>query len=98
MKKNEKSYYINEYTLRDRTTKSIKIETWRSLKDEMIALGIKDSDIFQIQMIKIDSKKSNIASCHATLFILNKTVKDWTKLQVQSLLPSSYLLQSNFQF
>lgn len=36
MKKNEKSYYIHEYTLRDRTTKSIKIETWRSLKDEII--------------------------------------------------------------
>ncbi len=58
MKKNEKSYYIHEYTLRDRTTKSIKIESWRSLKDEMIVLGIKDSDIFQIQMIKIDPTKT----------------------------------------
>ncbi|MCR8860359.1 hypothetical protein NQ113_24625 [Bacillus pseudomycoides] len=57
MKKNEKSYYIHEYTLRDRTTKSIKIEPWRSLKDEMRVLGIKDSDIFQIQMIKINSNK-----------------------------------------
>ncbi|EOP20066.1 hypothetical protein [Bacillus toyonensis] len=57
MKKNEESYYINQYTLRDGTTKSIKIESWRSLKDEMIALSIKDSDIFQIQMLKIDSKK-----------------------------------------
>lgn len=57
MKKIEKSYYIHEYTLRDRTTKSIKIESWRSLKDEMIVLGIKDSDIFQIQMIKINPTK-----------------------------------------
>ncbi|WP_179861128.1 hypothetical protein [Bacillus thuringiensis] len=57
MKKNEESYYIHQYTLRDGTTKSIKIESWRSLKDEMQVLGIKDSDIFQIQMLKIDSKK-----------------------------------------
>lgn len=35
MKKNEESYYIHQYTLRDGTTKSIKIESWRSLKDEM---------------------------------------------------------------
>lgn len=58
MKKNDKSYYIHEYTLRDRTTKSIKIEPWRSLKDEMLVLGIKDSDIFQIQMIKINPDKT----------------------------------------
>jgi hypothetical protein len=57
MKKNEKSYYIHEYTLRDETTKSIKIESWRSLTEEMKVLGIKDSDIFQIQMIKIDPNK-----------------------------------------
>lgn len=57
MKKNDKSYYIHEYTLRDRTTKSIKIEPWRSLKDEMLVLGIKNSDLFQIQMIKINSFK-----------------------------------------
>lgn len=57
MWKNEVSYYIHEYTLRDRTTKSIKIEPWRSLKEEMHVLGIKDSDIFQIQMIEIDPNK-----------------------------------------
>ncbi|MGA4465920.1 hypothetical protein ACPA2L_25270 [Bacillus bombysepticus] len=57
MKKNEESYYIHEYTLLDRTTRSIKIETWRSLKDEMLVLGIKASDIFQIQMIKIDPNR-----------------------------------------
>ncbi|WP_410985466.1 hypothetical protein [Bacillus cereus] len=57
MKKNEKSYYIHEYTLRDRTTKSIKIEPWRSLKDEMLVMGIKDSEIFQIQMKEINPNK-----------------------------------------
>ncbi|MGG1167042.1 hypothetical protein [Bacillus mycoides] len=36
MKKNDKSHYIHEYTLRDKTTRSIKIEPWRSLKDEML--------------------------------------------------------------
>lgn len=57
MKKNEEFYYIHVYTLLDRTTRSIKIESWRSLKDEMLVLGIKDSDIFQIQMLKIDPNK-----------------------------------------
>ncbi|AJI31749.1 hypothetical protein BG06_5453 (plasmid) [Bacillus thuringiensis] len=57
MKKNEESYYIHQYTLLDRTTKSIKIESWRSLKEEMRILGIKDSDIFQIQMIEIEPNK-----------------------------------------
>ncbi|MGD6840409.1 hypothetical protein ACQCVL_28680 [Bacillus thuringiensis] len=57
MKKNDKTYYIHEYTLRDRTTRSIKIEPWRSLKDEMLVLGIKDSDIFQIQMKEVNPNK-----------------------------------------
>ncbi|HDR7851033.1 hypothetical protein [Bacillus toyonensis] len=57
MKNDEELYYIHQYTLLDRTTKTIRIETWRSLKEEMQILGIKDCDIFQIQMIKIDSKK-----------------------------------------
>ncbi|WP_242214796.1 hypothetical protein [Bacillus cereus group sp. BfR-BA-01383] len=57
MKKNDKTYYIHEYTLRDRSTKSIKIEPWRSLKDEMLVLGIKDSDIFQIQMKEVNPNK-----------------------------------------
>ncbi|MGE7875084.1 hypothetical protein [Bacillus paramycoides] len=59
MKKNikQKSYYIREYTLRDKSTKSIKVEPWRSLKDEMLVLGIKDSDIFQIQMKEINPNK-----------------------------------------
>lgn len=57
MRKNEESYYIHEYILRDKSTKSIKIELWRSLKEEMLVLGIRDNDIFQIQMIKIDPNK-----------------------------------------
>lgn len=52
MRKNEQSYYVLEYTLLDGTTKSIKIEPWRSLKDEMRVLDITNRDIFQIQMIK----------------------------------------------
>ncbi|WP_180232812.1 hypothetical protein [Bacillus thuringiensis] len=46
MKKNEESYFIHQYTLLDKSTKSIKIESWRSLKEEMQVLGITDSDIF----------------------------------------------------
>ncbi|MED4641587.1 hypothetical protein P9487_07785 [Bacillus cereus] len=54
MKKNikQKSYYIREYTLRDKSIKSIKVEPWRSFKEEMKVLGINDSDIFQIQLIE----------------------------------------------
>lgn len=43
------------YTLRDKITKSIKIESWRSLREEMQVLGITDGDIFQ--MIEIDPNK-----------------------------------------
>lgn len=50
--KNQNSFYIREYTLRDKSKKSIKVEDWRSFKEEMRVLGIKDSDIFQVQLIK----------------------------------------------
>ncbi|WP_176542899.1 MULTISPECIES: hypothetical protein [Bacillus cereus group] len=50
--KEQKSYYIREYTLRDTSTKSIRVEPWRSFKEEMKVLGITDNDIFQIQLIK----------------------------------------------
>ncbi|MGE6313624.1 hypothetical protein ACQKD6_24815 [Bacillus cereus] len=59
MKKKEEEYYINVYTLKDKTTKFIKIETWRSFKEEKNVLGITDSDIFQIQMILYDPNKDN---------------------------------------
>ncbi|WP_170925756.1 hypothetical protein [Bacillus thuringiensis] len=48
----QKSFYIREYTLRNKSTKSIRVEPWRSFKEEMRVLNIKDSDIFQIQLIK----------------------------------------------
>ncbi|WP_179118777.1 hypothetical protein [Bacillus cereus] len=50
--KKQKSHYIREYTLRDKSTKSIRVESWRSFKEEMKVLGINDSDIFQIQLIE----------------------------------------------
>ena len=50
MERNEKKEikYIRMYTLRDKNKKSIKIESWRTFKDEMKMLGITESDIFQI--------------------------------------------------
>ncbi|MHA2896256.1 hypothetical protein [Bacillus cereus] len=48
----QKSYYIREYTLIDKSTKSIRVEPWRSFKEGMKVLGITDNDIFQIQLIK----------------------------------------------
>lgn len=50
--KKERSYYIREYILRDKSKKSIRVEPWRSFKEEMKVLGITDNDIFQIQLIK----------------------------------------------
>ncbi|KXI77783.1 hypothetical protein ACS52_13885 [Bacillus cereus] len=50
--KEPKSYYIREYTLRDKSKKSIKVEPWRSFKEEMRVLVITDNDIFQIQLIE----------------------------------------------
>ncbi|MCC2326993.1 hypothetical protein [Bacillus wiedmannii] len=55
----KKLYYICVYKLKDKSTKSIKIEPWRSLKEEMQVLGLKDSDIFQIQMIEYDPNKED---------------------------------------
>lgn len=40
--------YIRVYTLRDRSTKSIKVESWRTFKEEMRVLCQNESDIFQI--------------------------------------------------
>jgi len=48
--------YIREYTLKDNSAKSIKVESWRTMKEEMNVLGLKESDIFQIQLVK---QKSN---------------------------------------
>ncbi|MDF9524385.1 hypothetical protein P5815_28140 [Bacillus cereus] len=57
MQKKKEPYYVHVYTLKDKSTKSIKIEPWRSLKEEMNVLGLTDSDIFQMQMIWYDPNK-----------------------------------------
>ncbi|MCU5743739.1 hypothetical protein [Bacillus thuringiensis] len=44
--------YIRIYTLRDKTEKSIKVQPWRSFKEEMSVLGITGYDIFQVQLVK----------------------------------------------
>ncbi|MGR9632808.1 hypothetical protein ACU82A_00685 [Bacillus cereus] len=44
MQKKKETYYVHVYTLRDKSTKSIKIEPWRSLKEEMI--------VYQDQKVK----------------------------------------------
>ncbi|EMK2598145.1 hypothetical protein COC60_30475 [Bacillus thuringiensis] len=54
MQKKKEGYYVHVYTLRDKSTKSIKIKPSRSLKEEMNVLALKDSDIFQIQMVWYD--------------------------------------------
>ncbi|MEC3268562.1 hypothetical protein P9133_29765 [Bacillus thuringiensis] len=59
MQKKKEAYYVHVYTLRDKSTRSIKIEAWRSLKEEMLVLGLKDSDIFQIQMVGYDPNKED---------------------------------------
>ncbi|MED2186122.1 MULTISPECIES: hypothetical protein [Bacillus cereus group] len=58
-KKKKEAYYVHVYILRDKSTKSIKIEPWLSLKEEMNLLGLKDSNIFQIQMIGYDPNKED---------------------------------------
>lgn len=49
--KHEQSY-IRIHTLRDKTEKSIKVQPWRSFKEEMRVLGITEYDIFQVQLVK----------------------------------------------
>ncbi|WP_336747683.1 hypothetical protein [Bacillus cereus] len=44
--------YIRIYTLRDKSEKSIKVQPWRSFKEEMRVLGITEYDIFQVQLVK----------------------------------------------
>jgi len=47
------------YTFRGKSTKAIKLEAGRSLKEEMNVLGLKDSDIFQIQMVGYEPNKED---------------------------------------
>ncbi|MGH0533172.1 hypothetical protein [Bacillus paranthracis] len=50
-KKHEQDY-IRVYTLLDKTEKSIKVQPWRSFKEETRVLGITEYDIFQVQLVK----------------------------------------------
>lgn len=59
MQNKKEGYYVHVYTLRDKSTKSIKIKPSRLLKEEVNVLGLKDSDIFQIQMVWYDPNKVN---------------------------------------
>lgn len=59
MNRKKEAHYVHVYTLRDKSTKSIKIEPWRSSKEEMNVLGLLDSDIFQIQMVWYDPNKED---------------------------------------
>ncbi|WP_231347721.1 hypothetical protein [Bacillus mycoides] len=54
MKRHQKqeTQYLRVYMLRDISTKSIKVESWRTFKDEMRVLGINETDIFQIQLVE----------------------------------------------
>lgn len=70
MKKKKEAYYVHVYTLRDKSTKSIKIEPWRSLKEEMNVLGLRTVIFFkfkwygtiQTKMIKRNEVKWNTKS------------------------------------
>ncbi|MGK8833582.1 hypothetical protein ACRS8Y_27585 [Bacillus paranthracis] len=44
--------YSRIYTLRNGLEKLIKVESWRSFREEMNMLGIQDSDVFQIQLVE----------------------------------------------
>ncbi|MEC3298312.1 hypothetical protein [Bacillus thuringiensis] len=50
-KKHEQDY-IRVYTSLDKTEKSIKVQPWRSFKEETRVLGITEYDIFQVQLVK----------------------------------------------
>lgn len=51
--------WFHEYTLRDGRKKSIKIEEWRTFRNEMKELGITERDIFQVQMVEKEEPKYN---------------------------------------
>lgn len=51
--------WFHEYTLRDGRKKSIKIEEWRTFRNEMKELGITERDIFQVQMVEKDIPTKN---------------------------------------
>ncbi|MEK4544439.1 hypothetical protein [Bacillus sp. FSL R5-0585] len=50
--------YSRIYKLRNGQEKSIKVESWRSFREEMNVLGIQDSDIFQVQLVEYGKEKT----------------------------------------
>ncbi|HDR8470466.1 TPA: hypothetical protein ACGXL9_006014 [Bacillus mobilis] len=50
--------YSRIYTLRNGQEKSIKVESWRSFREEMNVLGIQDSDIFQVQLVEYGKERA----------------------------------------
>ncbi|MFE6708850.1 hypothetical protein ACFVEL_28675 [Bacillus thuringiensis] len=49
---------LKNYTLRNGQEKSIKVESWRSFREEMNVLGIQDSDVFQIQLVEYGKERT----------------------------------------
>ena len=54
--------YSRIYTLRNGQEKSIKVESWRSFREEMNVLGIQDSDVFQIQLVEYGKERTKKSS------------------------------------
>ncbi|WP_257143312.1 hypothetical protein [Bacillus cereus] len=54
--------YSRIYTLRNGQEKSIKVESWRSFREEMNVLGIQDSDVFQIQLVAYGKERTKKSS------------------------------------
>ncbi|MEM5603303.1 hypothetical protein COD90_24315 [Bacillus cereus] len=54
--------YSNIYTLRNSQEKSRKVESWRSFIEETNVLGIKDSDLFQIQLVEYGKERKKKGS------------------------------------
>ncbi|MCU4992337.1 hypothetical protein OCF10_25980 [Bacillus cereus] len=50
--------YSRIYTLRNGQEKSIKVESWRSFREEINVLGIQDSDVFQIQLVEFGTERT----------------------------------------
>ncbi|MDF9614172.1 hypothetical protein P5763_19180 [Bacillus cereus] len=54
--------YSRIYTLRNGLEKSIKVESWRSFREEMNVLEIQDSDVFQIQLVEYGKERTKKSS------------------------------------
>ncbi|AXK21665.1 hypothetical protein [Bacillus sp. COPE52] len=54
--------YSKIYTLRNSQEKSRKVESWRSFIEEANVLGIKDSDVFQIQLVEYRKERKKKGS------------------------------------